>query len=67
LPAKTLREIWNSLGLETLPVTTHASIVDALEAVRYPRHTLIAGSLYHAGEALAFIENKSASFERSAQ
>jgi len=67
LPAKTLREIWNSLGLETLPVTTHASIVDALEAVRYPRPTLIAGSLYLAGEALAFIENKSAAFERSAQ
>ena len=67
LPADTLREIWNSLGLETLPVTTHARIVDALEAVRYPRPTLIAGSLYLAGEALAFIENKSAAFECSAQ
>ena len=67
LPAETLRKIWECLDLESRPVTTHACIVDALEAVRYPRPTLIAGSLYLAGEALAFIENKSGAFERSAQ
>ncbi|MFN0076735.1 MAG: bifunctional folylpolyglutamate synthase/dihydrofolate synthase [Prosthecobacter sp.] len=67
LPAETLRQIWDSLGLESRPLTTHACVVDALEAVRYPRPTLIAGSLYLAGEALAFIENNSTAFERSAQ
>jgi dihydrofolate synthase/folylpolyglutamate synthase len=65
-PAK-LREIWTSLGLEPRPVTTHASIADALQVVNRDQPTLIAGSLYLAGEALAWLENKPQAFERSAQ
>lgn len=67
LPAEKLREIWTSLGLEPRPVTTHSGIADALGAVNRDLPVLIAGSLYLAGEALALIEEKPGSFERSAQ
>jgi dihydrofolate synthase / folylpolyglutamate synthase len=63
----TLREIWNGLGCESRPVTTHARIADALQSMRPDARVLIAGSLYLAGEALALLEDKSAAFERSAQ
>jgi folylpolyglutamate synthase/dihydropteroate synthase len=48
-------------------LTTHARVVDALEAVEPEARVLIAGSLYLAGEALALMENKAAAFEKSAQ
>lgn len=67
LSAEKLRETWTGLGLESRPVTTHATMADALRAVDRGQPVLIAGSLYLAGEALAFIENKPCSFERSAQ
>lgn len=67
LPSETLREIWNGLGLAPRPVTTHARVADALQALNTTDRVLIAGSLYLAGEALALLENKSAAFERSAQ
>ena len=67
LPPDALREIWRCLGLAACPVTTHARIADALQAVKPGRHVLIAGSLYLAGEALALLENKTDVFERSAQ
>lgn len=67
LPAEKLRETWNSLGLDPRPVTTHAGIAGALGAVNRDLPVLIAGSLYLAGEALALIEDKPGSFERSAQ
>ncbi len=67
LPAEKLREIWTSLGHEPRPVTTHADIADALQAVKNRDRVLIAGSLYLAGETLALLEDKSAAFERSAQ
>ncbi|MCB1275445.1 folylpolyglutamate synthase/dihydrofolate synthase family protein [Prosthecobacter sp.] len=67
LPPETLCEIWNSIGLEARPVTTHSRIADALQAVNVKDRVLIAGSLYLAGEALALLENKTSAFERSAQ
>ncbi len=67
LPATKLREIWESLGLESCSVTMHERIAAALQAVNNKDHVLIAGSLYLAGESLALLENKSADFERSAQ
>jgi len=67
LPAETLSEIWNGLGLASRPVSTHARIADALQTTLPDGRALIAGSLYLAGEALALMENKSAVFERSAQ
>ncbi len=67
LRAETLRDIWNSLGLESRPVTTHARVADALQAVNARARILIAGSLYLAGETLALLENKADAFERSAQ
>lgn len=67
LPPETLREIWGGLGLESRPVTTHARIADAMQAITPNDRLLIAGSLYLAGEALALLENKTAAFERSAQ
>jgi len=67
LSADKLREIWDSLSFPARPVTTHASIAAALESTENTHPVLIAGSLYLAGEALALIENKPHSFERSAQ
>lgn len=67
LPAEKLHEIWQSLGLASRPVTTHARIADALRVLADNEHVLIAGSLYLAGETLALLENKAAAFERSAQ
>lgn len=67
LSAEKLREIWDGLGFEARPVTTHASIKAAIEAVDSKQPVLIAGSLYLAGEALALLENKPQAFERSAQ
>lgn len=67
LPAEKLRETWGGLGLEPRPAATHAGIADALGAVNRDLPVLIAGSLYLAGEALALIEEKPGSFERSAQ
>jgi len=67
LPPETLHEIWNGLGFASRPVTLHARIADALQAVNEETRVLIAGSLYLAGEALALLENKTAAFERSAQ
>lgn len=67
LPAEKLRETWGGLGLEPRPEATHAGIADALDAVNRDLPVLIAGSLYLAGEALALIEEKPGSFERSAQ
>lgn len=67
LPAETLREIWEELRLESRPITTHARIADAMQAVNAGERTLITGSLYLAGEALASLENNAAAFERSAQ
>ncbi|MEZ5386142.1 MAG: folylpolyglutamate synthase/dihydrofolate synthase family protein [Prosthecobacter sp.] len=67
LPPETLCEIWNSLGLEARPVTTHPRIADALEATNAKDRVLILGSLYLAGETLALMENKASAFERSAQ
>ncbi len=62
-----LQEIWNSLDLPPRSVTKHASIAEALQHVQPGQPTLIAGSLYLAGEALAWIEDKPSAFERSAQ
>lgn len=67
LPAETLRDIWEELRLESRPITTHARIADAMQAVNAGERTLITGSLYLAGEALASLENNAAAFERSAQ
>ncbi len=67
LPPETLREIWGGLGSAARPVTMHGRVVDALGAVKPETRVLVAGSLYLAGEALALLENKTASFERSAQ
>lgn len=67
LPAETLRDIWEELRLESRPITTHARIADAMQAVKAGERTLITGSLYLAGEALASLENNAAAFERSAQ
>ncbi|MFO1484501.1 MAG: folylpolyglutamate synthase/dihydrofolate synthase family protein [Verrucomicrobiaceae bacterium] len=67
LPVEKLRETWMSLRLDPRPVTTHASIADALNTVNRDEPVLIAGSLYLAGEALALAENKAGAFERSAQ
>lgn len=67
LPVEKLRETWMSLGLDPRPVTTHASIAEALHVVNRDEPVLIAGSLYLAGEALALTENKAGAFERSAQ
>ncbi|OYW75192.1 MAG: hypothetical protein B7Z37_14520 [Verrucomicrobia bacterium 12-59-8] len=67
LPADTLREIWNGLGLASRPVTAHARIAEALQAIKPNDPVLITGSLYLAGEALALLENRTAAFERSAQ
>jgi dihydrofolate synthase/folylpolyglutamate synthase len=67
LTAEALARIWQGLGLEARPVTAHARIADALQAMKPDAQVLIAGSLYLAGEALALFENKTAAFERSAQ
>jgi len=67
LPAEKLRETWGGLGLEPRPEAMHAGIADALGAVNRDLPVLIAGSLYLAGEALALIEEKPGSFERSTQ
>jgi dihydrofolate synthase/folylpolyglutamate synthase len=67
LPAETLRDIWEELRLESRTITTHARIADAMQAVNAGQRTLITGSLYLAGEALASLENNAAAFERSAQ
>jgi dihydrofolate synthase/folylpolyglutamate synthase len=67
LPPEKLCEIWAGLGLESRPVTTHARIADAMQAITPNDRALISGSLYLAGEALALLENKTAAFERSAQ
>lgn len=67
LPAETLRQIWSGLGLESLPMTTHPRVADAIAAAPAEKPVLIAGSLYLAGEALALLENKPGAFERSAQ
>lgn len=67
LSAEKLREIWDALRFDTRPVTTHASIRAAIEAMDNKQPVLIAGSLYLAGEALALLENKPQAFERSAQ
>lgn len=67
LPVARLSEIWTGLSLEPRPVTMHERIADALQSVNERDGVLIAGSLYLAGEALALLENKSGTFERSAQ
>lgn len=67
LPPETLHEIWNSLGLQTHPVTMHPRIADALQTTSTEDRVLIAGSLYLAGETLALLDNKASAFERSAQ
>ncbi len=67
LTVEKLRELWEGLGLAPRPVTMHSSIADALQAVDGRCPTLIAGSLYLAGEALALLEDKPQAFERSAQ
>jgi len=67
LPPEKLHEIWNGLGLAPRPVSTHARIAVALQATTPQDRVLIAGSLYLAGEALALLENKTVTFERSAQ
>ncbi|WP_395738270.1 bifunctional folylpolyglutamate synthase/dihydrofolate synthase [Prosthecobacter sp.] len=67
LAAEALAGIWQGLGCEPRPVTTHARISDALQETKPNARVLIAGSLYLAGEALALFENKTAAFERSAQ
>lgn len=67
LSAEKLRELWDGLGFAERPVTMHASLAAALGAVVDTRATLIAGSLYLAGEALALLEKKPEAFERSAQ
>lgn len=69
LSAEKLHQIWQSLALPSVPITTHATLAEACSSSRTPqdRPTLITGSLYLAGEALALLENKAATFERSAQ
>ncbi len=62
-----LGETWSRLALAPRPVTLHASLEEALSAARQTPRTLITGSLYLAGEALALLENKPQAFERSAQ
>lgn len=62
-----LGETWSRLGLAPRPVTLHARLADALSAAQHGPRTLIAGSLYLAGEALALLEDKPQAFERSAQ
>ncbi len=67
LTPEALREIWNGLGIEARSVTLHARVADALKAMKPEARTLIAGSLYLAGEALALLEDRAAAFEKSAQ
>ncbi len=67
LPVARLSEIWTGLSLEPRPVTMHERVADALQSVNERDGVLIVGSLYLAGEALALLENKSGTFERSAQ
>lgn len=70
-PAK-LQEIWESLGLPPVPVSTHVNVAEALGlglglGQGTAQRKVIAGSLYLAGEALALLEGQPERFEVSLQ